>query len=144
MLIIISTRMTYRSQTTSSINFEEFQMKLIRKNYAKYGVYFYGKPMFIKNNLRKYIFDIWIYFNIKKYFVILEMNFNIRNLFSNIRNWTSVIIKRRYLLILKIYFLMWEYDFLILENHPNTFLILQIHFLIKKMTLILWILNLQY
>ena len=38
--------MTYKSQTISSINFEGLKMKLIRqKNYAKYGVYFYGKPM---------------------------------------------------------------------------------------------------
>ena len=40
--------MTYKSHTTSSINFEGLQMKLkrpIKKNYAKYGVYFYGKPM---------------------------------------------------------------------------------------------------
>ena len=39
--------MTYKSQTTSSINFEGLQMKLIRQkqNYAKYGVYFYGKPV---------------------------------------------------------------------------------------------------
>ena len=41
--------MTYKSQTTSSINFEGLQMKLIRpkkkKNYAKYGVNFYGRPM---------------------------------------------------------------------------------------------------
>ena len=36
--------MTYKSQTTSIINFEGLQMKLIRpkKNYVKYGVYFYG------------------------------------------------------------------------------------------------------
>ena len=33
--------MTYKFQTTSSINFEGLQMKLIRKkNYAKYDVYF--------------------------------------------------------------------------------------------------------
>ena len=31
MLIITSTRMTYKSQTTSSINFEGLQMKLIRQ-----------------------------------------------------------------------------------------------------------------
>ena len=37
--------MTYKSQTTSSINFEGLQMKLIRRNYAKYDVYFYDKPM---------------------------------------------------------------------------------------------------
>ena len=38
--------MTFKSQTTSSINFEGLHMKLIRKkNYAKYDVYFYGKPM---------------------------------------------------------------------------------------------------
>ena len=27
---------------------------------------------------------------------------------------------------------MWEFDSLILENHPNSFLILKIHFLIYK------------
>ena len=49
--------MTYKSQTTSSINFEGLQMKLIRKknnNYAKYDVYFYGKPMLHFFNIRKF------------------------------------------------------------------------------------------
>ena len=39
------------------------------------------------------------------------MNFNIRNCFSYIRKWTSVIIKRIYFLILKIRILMWENNF---------------------------------
>ena len=37
--------MTYKSQTISRINFEWLQMKLIRQKKAKYGFYFYGKPM---------------------------------------------------------------------------------------------------
>ena len=61
--------MTYKSQTTSSINFEGLQMKLIRKkkNNAKYDVYFNGKSM-------------WHFFNIRKlitYFLIFKKN-NIR------------------------------------------------------------------
>ena len=48
--------MTYKSQITSSINFEGLQMKLIRKkNYAKYDVSFYGKPMWHFFNIRKLI-----------------------------------------------------------------------------------------
>ena len=68
--------MTYKSQTTSSMNFEGLQMKLIRKkNYAKYDVSFYGKPM-------------WRFFNIRKlitYFLMFKKN-NIRKLFSYIKN----------------------------------------------------------
>ena len=48
--------MTYKSQTTSSMNFEGLQMKLIRKKkYAKYDVSFYGKPMWRFFNIRKLI-----------------------------------------------------------------------------------------
>ena len=48
--------MTYKSQTTSSINFEGLQMKLINyknKNYAKYGAYCYRKQMWHFFYIRK-------------------------------------------------------------------------------------------
>ena len=86
--------MTYISQTTSSINFEGLQMKLIRQKIntmpnvvsifmaSQCGIYFNIRKVltdflifqknnirkwfsYIKNNFRKYFFDIWIYFHIK-------------------------------------------------------------------------------
>ena len=62
--------MTYKSQTTSSINFEGLQMKLVRKNnYAKYDVYFYGKPMLHFFNMREFYNNLFSYIkknNIRK------------------------------------------------------------------------------
>ena len=60
--------MTYKSQTTSSINFEGLQMKLIRKkNYAKYDVYFYGKPMWHFFNIRNFKITYFLIFKKKQY-----------------------------------------------------------------------------
>ena len=54
--------MTHKSQTTSSINFEGLQMKLIRKkNYAKYDVYFYGKPVWHFFNIRNFLNNLFSY-----------------------------------------------------------------------------------
>ena len=59
--------MTYKSQTTSRINFEGLQMKLIRKkNFAKYDVYFYGKPMWHFFNKRKFKNNLFSYIKKKK------------------------------------------------------------------------------